>query len=96
LLLDVPFNANTITSIALTIKKSVFGAWVEIPCAQLRSATFYSSLAAADLMCLIGVDNLGSCTYETNLCDLLSKNQQQICAILKPLGLPCQCVTFYP
>lgn len=36
------------------------------------------------------IEKVGSCTYQTNLCDDLAKNKQQICAILQPLGLPCQ------
>lgn len=34
---------------------------------------------------------MGSCSYETNVCDDLEKDKAEICAILQPLGLPCQC-----
>jgi len=39
------------------------------------------------------VDHIGSCTYKTNLCDAIADNdtKTQICAILQPAGLPCQC-----
>jgi len=64
-----PFDSSTISSIAVTIQKQVFGAWIDIPC----------------------VDGLGSCTFDANGCDQIAKNQAQICAVLQPLGLPCQC-----
>jgi ganglioside GM2 activator len=64
-----PFDTSTITSIAITLQKQIFGEWVDIPC----------------------IEGLGSCTYDTNLCDALEKNKVQVCSILQPLGLPCQC-----
>src|SRR5687767_10068495 len=37
------------------------------------------------------MDNMGSCTYDTNVCDILVKIQGQLCPIVQPLGLPCLC-----
>lgn len=48
------------------------------------------SAPSLKMLFVVGVDNVGSCRYES-LCDMLNKISDTLCPILNPYKLPCKC-----